>query len=229
MENKGKIFVVSTPIGNLEDITLRALRVLKEVDFILSENPRKTLRLLNHYEIKKPVFPFFQRTDEKRILSYLQRVKNGEKCALVVEAGTPGISDPGEAIIKKAIEMGIEMSPVPGPSALTSALSVSGAPTGKGFVFLGFPPHKKRRREFFRNLKNYKLTIVLYESPYRLKKTLAEIADVELDFMVALMKEMTKLYETFYRGKVLDIAKIFDEMNEIKGEWTIVLWKERGF
>jgi 16S rRNA (cytidine1402-2'-O)-methyltransferase len=225
MENKGRLFVVSTPIGNLEDITLRALRILKEVDFILSENPRKTLRLLNHYEIRKPVFPFFQRTDEKRIVAYLERVKNGERCALVVEAGTPGISDPGEEVIKRAIDMGIEIIPVPGPSALTTALSVAGAPTGKGFIFLGFPPHKKKRKEFFKNLKNYDKTIVIYESPYRLKKTLKEIAEVDENFNVALMKEMTKIYEKFYRGRAGDIAKIFDQMEDIKGEWTIVLWR----
>lgn len=228
MENKGTLFVVSTPIGNLEDITLRALKVLKEVDFILSENPRKTLRLLNRYEIKKQIFPFFQRTDEKRILSYLERIKNGEKCALVVEAGTPGISDPGEAMIRKAIEMGIEPYPIPGPSALTSALSISGAPTGKGFTFLGFPPHKKKRKEFFKNLKNYNHTIVLYESPYRLKKTLSEIAEVEPNFIIAVMKEMTKFYQSSYRGKAVEMARIFKEMEEIKGEWTIVLWRERG-
>lgn len=226
MENRGRLYVVSTPIGNLDDITLRALKVLKEVDFIISEKPEKTLRLLNHHKIRKPIFPFFQRTDERRLSVLIERIKKGEQAAVVVEAGTPGVSDPGENLIRMAIEREVEVLSVPGPSAVTSAISISGAPSGKGFVFLGFPPHKKGRRKFFESLRNYELTCVLFESPHRLRRTLSDLARFASDFKICVVKEMTKLHEKCYRGKVEEVMRILQE-EEIKGEFTIVIWKEK--
>lgn len=221
---QGKLFVVATPIGNLEDITLRALNVLKEVDFIISEKTEKTLHLLNHYGIKKKVLHFSQRLTKPKLDSLLSEVEMGKSAALVVEAGTPGISDPGEELIREAIAKGLEVIPIPGPSAITCALSASGAPIGRGFVFLGFPPLKKSKREkFFSEIKNFKRTTVIFESPHRLLKTLKEIESHYPDAKVVIMKEMTKKFEKRIAGKIEEVLeKIKNE--EIRGEYTIIIW-----
>lgn len=221
---QGKLFVVATPIGNLEDITLRTINVLREVDFIITEKTEKTLQLLYHLGIKKRVIHFSQRTGTRRINSLLKEIKKGKNAALVVEAGTPGISDPGENIVRITSSAGIEVLPVPGVSAITCAISVSGAPTGRGFVFLGFPPLRKSKREkFWNEIKKFNRTVVIFESPHRLIKTLTEIKDYYPDGNLVVMKEMTKKYEKRFAGKVKEvIAQI--KSDEVKGEYTIILW-----
>src|SRR5215470_6984753 len=174
----GTLYLVSTPIGNLEDITLRALRTLKECDVVAAEDTRRTGLLLKHFGISKPLLSYFQFNEAKRSEEIVTRLRQGEKVALVTDAGSPGVSDPGERVVRAAIMAGLRVEPVPGPSALVAALTASGLPTAE-FHFLGFLPHKsgQRRRELER-LKPGSGTLVLYESPYRIEKLLTELNEV---------------------------------------------------
>ena len=174
----GKLYIVATPIGNLEDITLRALRILKEVDLIAAEDTRQTLKLLNHFEIAKPLISYHRHNEEIKSDILIEKLKNGENIALVSDAGTPGICDPGEEVIKKAIEENIEVIPIPGPCAMINALIASGIST-KEFNFLGFLPlNKKLRKEKLEEIKKSEKTIIIYEAPHKMKSTLEDLKDI---------------------------------------------------
>jgi len=218
----GMLYIVSTPIGNLEDITLRALRVLKEVDLIAAEDTRRTRQLLTHYGIHKPLVSYHEHNRRTRAESLLAEMREGRNVALVTDAGTPGISDPGEHLVRRAIQESIPMIPVPGPSALIAALSVSGLPT-ESFLFYGFLPSKATaRKKLLLSLKERPETLIFYESPKRLTAFLEEAAQILGDRQVVLAREMTKIFEEIYRGTA---AELFQELGEgdVKGEVTVVI------
>lgn len=217
------LYVTATPIGNLEDITLRALRVLKSVDLILCEDTRQTKKLLDRYEIKTPVLSYHQHSKLDKINKIADLISEGKKLALVSDAGTPGISDPGNKLIKHLIDNKIDVNiiPLPGPSAVISALSVSGFPADN-FVFLGFVPHKKGRQTFFENLAKEKRTAVFYESCHRIMKTLDSLIKYLPEKEIVVCRELTKIYETTYRGKPEEIIKKMTP-SEIKGEFVAVV------
>jgi 16S rRNA (cytidine1402-2'-O)-methyltransferase len=219
---EGTLYIVSTPIGNREDITLRALRILKEVDLIAAEDTRHTLLLLKHFGIQTPLTSYFEGNELRKKEFILSKLKQGSQIALVSDAGTPGISDPGFRLIQTAIENQIPIVPIPGPSAVIAALSVSGLPTDS-FLFKGFLPHKsKKRRDLLRQLEEVKATLVFYESPHRLTESLRDILDVLGDRGMVLTRELTKIYEEVLRGKVNEIINQIGE-RKLKGEMTLVI------
>ena len=219
---KGILYVVSTPIGNLEVITLRALRILKEVNLIAAEDTRHTLLLLRHFGIQAPLTSYFEGNELKKREFILSRLNQGDRIALVSDAGTPGISDPGYRLIRFAIEHEIPVIPIPGPSAVITALSVSGLPTD-AFLFKGFLPNKsKKRRDVLKQLEEVKETLIFYEFPYRLTETLKDIFEVLGDREIALTRELTKIYEEVLRGKVSEIRNQIGE-KKLKGEITLVV------
>jgi len=219
---KGILYIISTPIGNLEDITLRALRVLKEVDVIAAEDTRHSLKLLNHYSISKPLISYWGEKEKVKAEETLEMLNSGKTVALITDAGTPGISDPGNILIRKAIEEGIRVIPIPGPTAVIAALSISGFSTD-AFIFRGFLPIKVSQR--LRELKGLSLdprTIVLYEAPHRIIETLADIRETFADRRVVVIKEITKFYEEAFRGTATVILELL-ESSKIAGEYVIVL------
>jgi 16S rRNA (cytidine1402-2'-O)-methyltransferase len=215
------LYIVSTPIGNLEDITLRAIRILKECDYIAAEDTRHSQILLQKYEIKKPTVSFHAWSDQRKLEQILQHLREGKNIALISDAGTPGISDPGYVLIKAALEEGIQVVPVPGPAAFLTALSASGLPTHH-FLYLGFLPMKKGRQTMLESLKNEERTIVFYESPHRILKTLAELAEKFGQRPVVVARELTKVYEEFFRGTAQEAHDHF-AAKSIKGEFVIML------
>jgi len=224
------LYVVATPIGNLEDITLRALKILKEVDLILCEDTRVTQKLLNHYQIKTPLLSYHQHSKLQKIELIISLLKKGKKIALVSDAGTPGISDPGNELIRKIIdtfEEKIQICPIPGPSALTAAASVSGLPMNR-FLFLGFLPSKRKRRKFFNEILQSKYPIIFYESPHRILKTLKEIQSyLSPDTFIVVCRELTKKFETIYRGEIATVIQQI-EKNPIKGEFVVIVSKKNS-
>lgn len=217
----GKLYIVSTPIGNLKDITLRALETLEEVEFILCEDTRITSRLLKHYNISKKLISFNAVSEKKKIPNVIERIKSGDNCALVSDAGTPAISDPGVRLISKAIEEQIDVVPIPGTSAVITALTISGLPTDS-FIFEGFLPQKKGRQKKLKELAGEKRTIVLYESTYRIKKLIDELDEYLPDRYVVVCRELTKKFEETWCGYPNDIKKVIDEKT-IKGEFVVVI------
>ena len=219
---KGTLYIVSTPIGNLEDITLRALRILKEVDLIAAEDTRHTGRLLRHFGIQKPLTSYFEGNELKKREFILSRLKQGDRIALVSDAGTPGISDPGFRLIQLTIENEIPVVPIPGPSAVITALSVAGLPTD-AFLFRGFLPHKpKKRRDLLKQLEGVRETLIFYESPHRLSETLKDILELLGDREMVLARELTKIYEEILRGTASDLLNQMAE-KKLKGEITLVI------
>jgi 16S rRNA (cytidine1402-2'-O)-methyltransferase len=219
---RGTLYIVSTPIGNLEDITLRALRILKEVDLIAAEDTRHTSHLLKHYDIHTPLTSYFEGNELKKKEFILSKLKHGDRIALVSDAGTPGISDPGFRLIQLAIENQIPVVPIPGPSALISALSIAGLPTD-AFLFKGFLPHKsKKRQDLLKQLKEVRETLIFYESPHRLAETLKDILETLGDREMVLTRELTKVYEEVLRGRVSQIRSQIGE-RKLKGEITLVI------
>lgn len=221
------LYVVSTPIGNLEDLTLRALRILKEVDLILCEDTRQTIKLLNHYNISKPLASYFQHSRLSKIDYIAKQLKQGKKVALVTDAGTPGISDPGGLLISHLVKWSntqLKIIPIPGPNAAVAALSVSGFPTDK-FIFLGFPPVKKGRQKFFKEVAEAKYTTVFYESTYRILKTLNSLREIlSPERKIVVCRELTKQFESIYRGSAEEIIKILkSDKNNQKGEFVLVV------
>ena len=217
-----KLFVVPTPIGNLEDITLRALRVLKEVDAILAEDTRHSIRLLRHFEIEKPLVSHHLHNEHKTTDRIIERLQAGETLALVSDAGTPAISDPGFFLVRACIQAGIEVECLPGATAFVPALVNSGLPSDS-FVFEGFLPQKKGRQTKLNALKEEKRTIVLYESPFRLVKTLTQLAEIfGEDREASVSRELTKLHEENARGTLIELKKHF-ESKTVKGEIVIVV------
>ena len=216
----GKLYIVATPIGNLEDITLRALRVLKEVDLIAAEDTRQTLKLLNHYEINKPLISYHRHNEETKSEILIEKLRNGENIALVSDAGTPGICDPGEEVIKKAIEDNIEVIPIPGACAMINALIASGIST-KEFEFLGFLPlNKKLRRQKLKEIENSSKTIIIYEAPHKMKTTLGDLKEILKDRKIVLARELTKIHEEFIRKS---IDELLSEIDTIKGEIILII------
>lgn len=216
----GKLYIVATPIGNLEDITLRALNILKEVDVIAAEDTRQTLKLLNHYEITKHLISYHRHNEEVKSKIIIDKLKNGENIALVSDAGTPGISDPGEEVIKLAIEENIEVVPIPGACAMINALICSGINT-KEFTFLGFLPlNKKLRKEKLGEIKEINKTVILYEAPHKISNTLKDLEGIIEDRKIVLAREITKIHEEFIRGT---IDELIDKSNDLKGEIVIII------
>jgi 16S rRNA (cytidine1402-2'-O)-methyltransferase len=225
---KGTLYLVSTPIGNLEDITLRALRVLKEADVVAAEDTRHSLKLLNHFGISKPMVSYWGEKEKTKSEEVLKKLLGGESVALVSDAGTPGISDPGAVLVEKALEEGVEVVPVPGPSALVTALSISGLSTEE-FTYIGFLPSKKGQRQ--RKLGDLSLeprTLVFFESPHRVIDTLIDMEKMLGNRKMALIKELTKMYESVYRGGLSEILDTLED-ETIAGEYVIIVeGKEKG-
>ena len=224
MENqkKGNLYIIATPIGNLEDITLRAIRILKEVDLIAAEDTRHTLKLLNHLEISKPLISYHRHNEEIRTEELIKKLKTGKNIGLVSDAGTPGICDPGEEIIKKCIEESIKVVPIPGACAMINALITSGIST-KEFIFLGFLPlNKKSRKEKLEEIKNANKTIILYEAPHKLKNTLNDLSDILQSREVVLARELTKIHEEYIRGTV---KELMEKTDNLKGEMILIIEK----
>ncbi len=220
---KGKLYIVSTPIGNLEDITLRAIRILKEVDLIACEDTRVTKRLLSHYQIHKPLTSYYEHNEREKAEELLSLLEAGKSIALVSDAGTPGVSDPGYRLVSLTSEKGIQVISIPGPCAAIAALSASGLPTS-GFVFLGFlPKSDKRRREYFESIQEYPQTIIFYESPNRVIKTLKDISEILGDRQVSVSREITKMFEETLREKISKVIQTLEQRERIKGEITIAL------
>jgi len=219
---KGILYLVGTPIGNLKDITLRALQILKEVDLIAAEDTRHTRKLLSHYDIHTSLTSFFEHNELRKTSYLIRRLKQGDKIALVSKAGMPGISDPGYYLIREAIKEDISLVPVPGPTALILALIASGFPT-HSFVFEGFlGRNKEKRAQKLRKLKKEERTIVIYVSPHRIKKVLAEIEQILGDRRIAVVREITKKFEETIRDRVGKVIKIFEEKKP-RGEFTLVI------
>jgi len=211
---------VATPIGNLEDITLRAINVLKTVDLIAAEDTRHTLKLLNHLEIKKPLISYYKQNEKTKTKELIDKLINGENIALVSDAGTPVISDPGEEIVKEAIEQKIDIVPIPGACALVNSIIASGL-NAKEFIFAGFlPANKKEKKEKLEEYKNIKQTLIFYEAPHKLIDTLQNMQDILGDRNICLARELTKIHEEFMRKP---ISKILEEYTEPRGEFVIVV------
>ena len=218
----GKLYVVATPIGNLEDITLRAINVLKSVDLIAAEDTRHTLKLLNHLEISKPLISYHRHNEELRVDVLIEKLKEGQDIALVSDAGTPGICDPGEEIVKRCIEEGIEIIPIPGACAIINALVCSGLDT-KEFIFIGFLPlNKKLRKNKLEEIKQSTKTIIIYEAPHKLKTTLLDLKNFIGNRKIVLARELTKIHEEFIRGEIDDVIS---KVDELKGEMVILIEK----
>ena len=220
------LYVVATPIGNLEDITLRALRVLKEVDLIACEDTRHTQKLLSHYGISTPTISYYEQNEASRAEELANKLKAGKRIALVTDAGMPGISDPGFRLISRAVEQGIKVIPVPGASAVISALAASGLPTDS-FQFHGFlPPKSGQRRKMFETLGASSQTEIFYEAPHRLKETIEDIVAVLGQARaIVIARELTKIHEEFLRGPAGQILAEFNSRGEIKGEITLLIGK----
>lgn len=244
------LYIIATPIGNMEDISLRALRVLGEVDLIVCEDTRVTKRIMDHYEINTPLLSYHQHSGESKIHKILDHLTNNKKIALVSDAGTPGISDPGGKLVQRVVELGNEVDEssssfkiesIPGPSAVTAALSISGLPTDR-FIFLGFPPHKKGRQTFINKILSSDYPVVVYESKHRIIKFLEQllsnhdmrIKKAELSnkegkaprtlTSVVVCRELTKMHETTYRGDLKNIInKIKNDPNAQKGEFVVII------
>jgi len=217
----GRLFIVATPIGNLSDITFRAVEVLKSVDFIAAEDTRTSSVLLSHYGISKPMLSFHSYSGAARTDSIVDRILKNENAALVTDAGTPGISDPGFPLVKGALAAGIEVVPVPGPTAFVAALTASGLRSDR-FIFEGFLPLKKGRRKKLGELAADPRTVILYESPHRIERTLKELAECFGERNCVVARELTKIHETFYRGTLSEVMRSIPS-SEKRGEFVIIL------
>ncbi|HOQ00105.1 MAG TPA: 16S rRNA (cytidine(1402)-2'-O)-methyltransferase [Acetivibrio clariflavus] len=222
MKGKGKLYLVSTPIGNLEDITLRAIRTLKEVDLIAAEDTRQTIKLLNHFEIKKTLVSYYEHNKREKGNYLISQLLDGKNIALVSDAGTPGISDPGEDLVKLCIENDIEVTAIPGPVAAITGLIVSGLPTGR-FVFEGFLPMNKRaRKERLAALKNEERTLIFYEAPHKLLYTLKDLYDFFGNRKVVFARELTKKFEEIIRCDLKTAIEKYEKESP-KGEFVVIV------
>jgi 16S rRNA (cytidine1402-2'-O)-methyltransferase len=223
----GTLYLVATPIGNLEDITLRALRTFKECDVVAAEDTRRTGQLLKHFGISKPMLSYFQFNEARRSEEIIERLKRGEKVALVTDAGSPGISDPGERVVREARAAGLRVESVPGPCALVAALTASGLPADE-FHFIGFLPHKSgQRRKQLGALRGFGGTLILYESPYRVGKLLEELVEVFPGRVVVLARELTKKFEEYLRGTPAELLEL-TKQRSLKGEFVVLISGAEG-
>ncbi len=219
------LYIVATPIGNLEDITMRALRILKEVDYIAAEDTRHSKILLDRYEIKTSTISFHAWSDQRKLQQIIDFLHEGKNIALISDAGTPGISDPGYVLIKAALEEGIQVVPIPGAAAFLTALMASGLPT-HNFLYLGFLPMKKGRQTLLKSLQEEERTIIFYESPHRLLRTLAELEAIFQGRPMVIARELTKIHEEFFRGTAKEARDHFETRfngGSIKGEFVVLL------
>lgn len=214
----GTLYIIATPIGNLGDFTMRAIETLNSVDAILAEDTRVTKTLLDHYKIAKPLISYHHHSDARKIKEIKAMLEEGKSLGLVTDAGTPGISDPGNELTAALIKYNIQIVPIPGPSAVVAALSISGFPTDK-FLFLGFPPHKNKRQKFFTSVAESEHTTVFYESSHRIKKCLEALAAVAPTRQLCVARELTKKFETVYRGTAPEILQSIDE----RGEFVVIV------
>lgn len=222
---QGKLYIVATPIGNLEDITLRAIKTLKEVDIIAAEDTRHTLQLLNHLEITKPLISYHRHNEEEKSKNLINILLEGKNIALVSDAGTPVISDPGEEIVKEAIKNDIEIIPIPGACALITALISSGL-NSKEFMFLGFLPlNKKLRKEKLQEIQKSTKTIILYEAPHKIKNTLEDLSKITEERKIVLARELTKIHEEFIQGTAKELQ---EKLETPKGEFVIVIEENKS-
>jgi len=220
-KERGKIYVIGTPIGNLSDITIRALETLKKVDIVVAEDTRRTLKLLSYYQIRKPLISYHKFNERKRAVELLRMLKSGRNIGVVSDAGMPGISDPGKELISKAWDAGIDVVVIPGVSAVTAALSISGFETTP-FAFFGFPPSKgKDRRRFFEKLSGEELTIVIFESPKRFRKTLRDLQKHLGNRHILVARELTKIHEEIFRGSLEEAIDKW--LGPVKGEITMII------
>lgn len=218
----GKLYLCATPIGNLEDITFRVVRTLQEVDLIAAEDTRHSIKLLNHFEIKTPMTSYHEFNKQEKGRYLVEKLLEGTNIALITDAGTPGISDPGEDLVRLAYEAGIEVTSLPGASAFVTALTLSGLGTRR-FAFEAFlPSDKKEKQTILEQLKNETRTIILYEAPHRLVKTLNELYTTLGDRKMALVRELTKKHETSLRGTISEILAVYEE-KEVKGECVLII------
>jgi len=222
MNRPASLFLVPTPVGNLEDMTLRAIRVLKEVDFILSEDTRKTGILLKHFDIRNKLVSHHQFNEHKALASIINKLKSGESAALVSDAGTPGISDPGFLLVRECLREGFKVETLPGPTAFVPALVNSGIPCDS-FLFVGFLPHKKGRQGKIKELSALPYTLVFYESPFRLVKLINQLIEqLGPDRMASVSRELSKLYEETIRGTLQELSEHLSE-KEVKGEIVLIV------
>ena len=221
----GTLYLVATPIGNLEDITYRAVRLLKEADIIACEDTRHTRKLLAHFGVSKPLVSYHEHNEEQRAEELIERLREGKSVALVSDAGMPVVSDPGYRLVRRAAEEGIPVVPAPGPSAALTALAASGLPSDR-FTFLGFlPPRGAQRRETLRRIAETDTTVILFEAPHRILATLDDLRQVAGDRPIVAAREMTKIHEEFLRGTAEEVREELARRNSIKGEFTIVIGK----
>ncbi len=217
-----KLYVVGTPIGNLEDFSPRAIRILSEVDFIAAEDTRVTLKLLNHFGIKKELVSYFEHNKTQKGEIIISRILNGESCAIVTDAGMPAISDPGEELVRQAYEMGVAVESVPGPTAFATAIAISGMPSGR-FCFEGFlSVNKQSRKEHLESIKNEERTLIFYEAPHKLLNTLKDLHNALGDRNIAVVKELTKLHEAVLRLTLLEAIDHFSQ-NAPRGEYVLII------
>tara|TARA_B000000609_G_C24133682_1_gene326957 strand:+ start:475 stop:1167 length:693 start_codon:yes stop_codon:yes gene_type:complete len=224
MSDSGQLFVVGTPIGNLEDITLRAISTLQNVDMVLAEDTRNSKKLLDAHNIDTKMISYHEHSSEKDIKRIIDLLLEGKDLALISDAGTPTISDPGYGLIRDCIKNNIIITPIPGASAITAAMSIAGLPSDS-FTFVGFLPQKKGRMKKIEQLKNIDNTIMLFESPFRLEKTLNQLMDTLGNRSVVVGRELTKLYEEVIRGNLDEVIKYFSK-SKVKGEIVIMIGKD---
>jgi len=222
LDSKGELYIVATPIGNIEDITLRALKILKRVDLIISEDTRTARKLLNHFEIKNRTASYYSPKEIYKADYYLDQIMQGKKLALISESGTPCISDPGIEIVRRAYERGITVIPIPGPTSIAAAVCASGLKTDE-FFFTGFLPRKKgaRKRALEKHL-NAGYPFIFFDSKYRIKDTITFLGELEPARRLCVAREITKKFEEFIRGTAEDVAGVFNEKKNIKGEFVVV-------
>jgi len=224
---KGTLYIVSTPIGNLEDITLRAVKILKEVDVIAAEDTRHSSKLLTHYGISKPLISYWGEKEKVKSTVILERLHSGQSVALISDAGTPGISDPGAVLIKRALEEGMSVVSIPGASALIAALSISGLSTEE-FTFIGFlPVRKNQRQKVLKELSLEPRTLVFYEAPHRILETMSDMEEIFGERKAAVVKEISKIHEEILRGSISEILNKL-EISTIAGEYVIVVERRAG-
>ncbi|MFZ2299513.1 MAG: 16S rRNA (cytidine(1402)-2'-O)-methyltransferase [Candidatus Moraniibacteriota bacterium] len=222
----GTLYIVATPIGNLSDITLRALETLKAVDAILCEDTRVTGKLLARYEIRKSLVSCHEHTDGRKLEQIVGRLKSGENLAFVTDAGTPGLSDPGNRLVELALAAGIVVVPIPGVSALGAIVSVAGIDM-REFLFLGFPPHKKGRQTFFKSVAASEMPVIYYESPHRVMKNLELLSEYAPEMKVVIGRELTKMFEEIIRGTIGEAREHFAaHPDKVKGEFVIIAYKD---